>query len=782
MKEVMHFQTFAETIPHLVWSARADGVSDYYNTRFLNYLGKTLEEMQGWPWADTLHPDDRQRSMETWTEALTHGTDCCIEYRIRRAADGQYRWHEGRAVPLRDKKGRIVRWFGTCTDIEERKAAEEKYHRFASLTSEYIHYCTSSNANTFQAQWVDGSLVPISGYSPQDILQTGCFLSVVHPDDKQTVASYLQSLIPGDRKSIDFRIVTKEGEVRWVSEQSYCEAGQSPGELDLYGAVTDITERKQVEERLRESESKFRTLYETMMDGFVCVDMAGHILEHNSSYRDLLGYSEEELRTKTYFDLTPAKWHDIEARIVAEQVIPHGHSTLYEKEYFRKDGSIVPIELRTYLIRADNGEPSYMWAIIRDVTERKREEQTLRNNEQRLNYYVNNSPLATIEWDASFKVTLWSVEAEKIFGWSQNETIGKLVMELDMIYEEDIPLVQKVIEKLTDGSEKYLISANRNYSKDGRVIYCEWYNTILTDPDGRMVSVLSQVMDVTARKEAEQTLAKAKVTLEKEVQERTASLTLANELLTREIEERKRIEQYLLEHQHRLEEMGLELSLAADRERGRIAGELHDEVGQRLVVSRFKLDALASKLSGLEHDQAVMELQQQIDQTIKDIRSLTFQLRPPILSAAGLVAAVRWLGEELRSQHGLVVEIEHDATPIALPYEKKSALFQVVRELLVNVAKHASTDRAVVAIKTVGGTLHIIVTDSGVGCDVSKVLAKHGMPDGFGLFNTQKMIEHLGGQLVIESMPGKGCRVSIHIPLPSRIKERPHEPENSHRR
>src|SRR5512139_1253178 len=92
------FRLLAESLPHLVWSARPDGVSDYYNARFLEYLGKTLEEMQGWAWAETLHPDDRQRSIDNWATAFTTGAEYYEEYRIRRAADGQYRWHEGRAV------------------------------------------------------------------------------------------------------------------------------------------------------------------------------------------------------------------------------------------------------------------------------------------------------------------------------------------------------------------------------------------------------------------------------------------------------------------------------------------------------------------------------------------------------------------------------------------------------------------------------------------------------------------------------------------------------------
>ena len=126
------FHLLTESIPILVWSARADGVSDYYNAPFLQYLGKTLEEMQGWVWVDTVHPDDRERSLALWTQAFSSGSDYEIEYRIQRAADGQYRWHLGRAVPLRDSSRKIVRWYGTCTDIHDRKQAEEEIKRQAA--------------------------------------------------------------------------------------------------------------------------------------------------------------------------------------------------------------------------------------------------------------------------------------------------------------------------------------------------------------------------------------------------------------------------------------------------------------------------------------------------------------------------------------------------------------------------------------------------------------------------------------------------------------------------
>ena len=119
------FRSLAESIPHKVWSARPDGYPDYCNASFLAYLGLTLEQMLGWTWPSVVHPEDRQRSIDAWTQAFTTGAEYRIEHRIRRAADGEYRWHLSHAMPCRDGEGKIARWFGTSTDIDDRKRTEE---------------------------------------------------------------------------------------------------------------------------------------------------------------------------------------------------------------------------------------------------------------------------------------------------------------------------------------------------------------------------------------------------------------------------------------------------------------------------------------------------------------------------------------------------------------------------------------------------------------------------------------------------------------------------------
>lgn len=153
----------------------------------------------------------------------------------------------------------------------------------------------------------------------------------------------------------------------------------------LYNLVIRyIFEFSQLKKEIKQSELLFNLLSESMMDAYVSVDMTGRILQFNEVYRTLLGYEEEELLSMTYNDLTPEKWHSIERKITEEQIITRGYSDIYEKEYRKKDGTIVPIELRAQLVRDDQGNPISMWAIIHDITERKLSEESLKFKSQQL--------------------------------------------------------------------------------------------------------------------------------------------------------------------------------------------------------------------------------------------------------------------------------------------------------------------------------------------------------------------------------------------------------------
>lgn len=185
-------------------------------------------------------------------------------------------------------------------------------------------------------------------------------------------------------------------------EGDFAHSAELPGEEEVFKLYNERLVRKleqkmlqleketaalrEAQEALRTSEQKYRRLHESMTDGFVYVDMQGYIRESNEAYCAMLGYSAAELAKLTYLDLTPEKWHSQEQEIIDRQILVNGFSKVYEKEYRRKDGSLFPVELRTFLIHNEQGEPEGMWAIVRDLTERKRAEKNRQELENQLHH------------------------------------------------------------------------------------------------------------------------------------------------------------------------------------------------------------------------------------------------------------------------------------------------------------------------------------------------------------------------------------------------------------
>jgi PAS domain S-box-containing protein len=229
-------------------------------------------------------------------------------------------------------------------------------------------------------EW-DNRVRELYGFEGDGPVSFDDYVSRVHQEDRHDLLNQLHRINrPGmaDFWNHEFRILHPVLGERWIAGLGRIERDAMGTARRLIGINFDISKRKRIERSLRESEEKYRKLYESMMDAFVSVDMSGRIIESNSSYQKMLGYTSEELDGLTYIDVTPEKWHEFEGRLVTEQILLHGYSDLYEKEYRRKDGTVFPVELRTFLIRDAFGQPSAMWAIVRDITARRQTEQTMR--------------------------------------------------------------------------------------------------------------------------------------------------------------------------------------------------------------------------------------------------------------------------------------------------------------------------------------------------------------------------------------------------------------------
>jgi len=276
----------------------------------------------------------------------------------------------------------------------------------------------------------------------------------------------------------------------------------------------------------------------------ICLaDFNGDIYEVNDKAVNTYGYSYKEFLNLNLSQLQPPKTKDTIDQHY--KLLNETNGYIYETIHINKNGKKFPVEVSGRIMTIQGVK--YIQVIIRDITERKhaQEELTiyqqhlqelvdertvdlekltvqlqhdiaerklmedkLRESEQRLRFHFENSPLAVVEWDADFIVTQWSKEAEHIFGWKTREIIGKPIGSLNMIFEEDIPIVNHTMERLTTGFETVVISSNRNITKEKTIIECIWYNTILKDEAGKMSSVMSLVEDITERKKAENDLRK----------------------------------------------------------------------------------------------------------------------------------------------------------------------------------------------------------------------------------------------------------------------------------
>ena len=269
------------------------------------------------------------------------------------------------------------------------------------------------------------------------------------------------------------------------------------------------------------------------------------------------------------------------------------------------------------------------------------------------------------------------------------------------------------------------------------------------------------VSDITGTRQMEQALRKTRDELEQRVEERTGELLATNEHLQEEIEERQRSEEQLHVYQRELRSLAAALVLAEERERRRIAAELHDHIGQSLALAQLRLGPLRAALSSAACIDELDQVRQDIDQMLEEVRSLTFELSPPILYELGLLAAVEWLGEHFQKQHELYVRVEDDGQAKPLEEEVRVFLFRAVRELLVNVVKHAGVAQARVILRLDGKRIGIVVEDDGVGFAPTDFDA----PRKFGLFSIRDRLDLLGGSFRVEAAPGQGTRVELVAPL-----------------
>jgi PAS domain S-box-containing protein len=248
----------------------------------------------------------------------------------------------------------------------------------------------------------------------------------------------------------------------------------------------------------------------------------------------------------------------------------------------------------------------------------------------------------------------------------------------------------------------------------------------------------------------------------------------------RDVTEQARVQQKLEQYRGKLRALAAELNSVEARGRKAVAAELHENLGQLLATAKLKIGALANcggapQCAAAGWQERVAEIRALVEEALKQTRSLTYQLSPPILYQLGLEAALKWLAENMQQQYGYYVAFSRQGESARLEEETSVFLFSAVRELFVNVAKHAGARHSALRLRWLENAVEVLVADDGRGFRAAEGSASIGSPDGFGLFNIQERVSGLGGRMWLRSAPGRGAAVKIRLPLsPSREIEDEH--------
>ncbi len=346
----------------------------------------------------------------------------------------------------------------------------------------------------------------------------------------------------------------------------------------------------------------------------------------------------------------------------------------------------------------------------------------LRRQQRLTNMVLDASAALIVMLDKQGRILSFNKACERTTGYNRSEVLNKYISNLNLIPAEALDSQMRAI----NNNQTNLLSTARNIinTPDGKSHAIEWQFS--RDMLGEDEVLIVSGLDMT---------------------------------------ERQKAEDQVVEYKDELRKMASELSLAEERERRNIAEELHDSIGQTLAMSNLKIGGLKKNTSDPKIVKPLSEFHQMIQKLIKSVRSLIFQLSPPILYEFGFESATEWLAEQMTKQNKIPISFSTDPQEKPLSEDMAVMLYKAVRELLMNIGKHSKASEASIQLARKKDHLYITVKDNGVGFDPDRKYYKENATGGFGLFNMKDRLDYHNAKVDIESLPGKGSTFIIRAPL-----------------
>ncbi|MEN3370015.1 MAG: hypothetical protein V7609_2158 [Verrucomicrobiota bacterium] len=717
----MQSRVLIDAIPQQIWSAPPDGKTDYCNNRWRSYTGLELENLRGYGWQTMVHPEDRDRVLKAWRESVATGTPYEQEER-HRGTDGKYRWFLARGVPMRDPQGRIVRWYGTNTDIEDRKQAEEALHRSEKLFAAFMdhlpgfawmkdiegRYVYVNKKEAELGVYGDGAIGKIDAELwPADIA------AAYRANDQQVIATRkaMQAVEPsltnGDRSQMlvsKFPIFHQDGRVVMVA-----------------GAGVDITDLTQAKDALNAQALRYKTLMETSTDSIYVLDENGDLQEANVAFLRQRGYTAAEMK-----GLNVADWN---ARLSREQLQERmrklrDSSAVFETRHRCKDGSIFDVEVCATGVQI--GGEQLIFCVTRDISERKQAEGRLRRSEEKFKALFDLAPvgISVLDWERN--IIDANPALEQITRLSREELSRGVYLRRTILNGDGTP------QPPHEFASALAISQNRPISnletgivmENGETVWVQVSVAPLALPDASAVCI------------------------------------------AQDITERKRAAEELKEANRQLRILSGQLFHIQEEERRHLARELHDEIGQALTAAKINLKIIAPEVPANASGRLTDSIEL-LDRLLIQVRQLSLDLHPSLLDDLGLAPALRSLLDQQAHRAGLRTRFYASESFETLNSGIQTTGFRIAQEAITNVLRHAKAQVVSVHLETDTGQLRIRIVDDGKGFDLAEVERRAHEGLGFGLLGMRERAGLVGGRVRIISSPGKGTTVEVSLPFDS---------------
>ncbi|MCB9078235.1 MAG: PAS domain S-box protein [Anaerolineaceae bacterium] len=479
----------------------------------------------------------------------------------------------------------------------------------------------------------------------------------------------------------------------------------------------DITHQKQAEEALRESEELHRLTLSYISDAVFITDVTGAFTFICPNVHVIFGYSQSEVQT----------FGNIAALLGDGLFEPDALKTLgeipnIERRVSDKAGREHDLLVTVKRIALKAGTILYT---CRDITERKRAEQKGRESEARFRATFEQAAVGIAHVAPDGRFLRLNQRFCQLVGSSHDELVVRTFQ--DITHPDDLAADLEYMRQLLADNDETFTMEKRYLRKDGEIVWVNLTVSLLRKATGEPDYFISVVEDITKRKQ---------------------------------------VEVQLQAYQFKLKLLAAELTLAEERERRRIAAELHDEVGQTLTSAGIQIALAIMNTSEAKVIAILHDVGNTISQVIEEIHDMVFDLSSPLLDEIGLAAALaEWLVEKVEKKHGLQTEFVGLDQKMVLDDDVETILFRNVRELLTNVIKHAQASKVTVRVEQIDDRAMVVVQDDGQGFDPLAIPTATDREGRFGLFSIRERMADLGGMLEIVSAPGQGCTATLIVPL-----------------